>query len=52
VRREDDDHKENIGMSINLFQFRSVYFNQEISLSHAKQNFNIQRKYFTKIEDN
>jgi hypothetical protein len=45
VRREDDDHKENIGMLINLFQVRSIYFNQEIS------RFDIQCNNFSKLED-
>jgi hypothetical protein len=41
VRKEDGDHKENIGMFINLFSLRSIYSNQEISRSHAIRNFNI-----------
>jgi hypothetical protein len=32
VRREDEDHMDNIGMLINLFYLRSIHFNQEISL--------------------
>jgi hypothetical protein len=49
VRREDDDRKENIGILINLFQFRSIYFNQEISRSHEIRNFYIQCNYINKI---
>jgi hypothetical protein len=32
VKREDDDHKEYIGMLINLFQLKSIYFNQKNSV--------------------
>jgi hypothetical protein len=48
VRREDSDHKENIGMLINLFQLRSI---KEISRSHAIRNFDIQCNNFSNIED-
>jgi hypothetical protein len=50
VRGEDDDHKENIGMLINLFQLRSIYFNQEISRSYAIRNSDIQCNNFSKLE--
>jgi hypothetical protein len=45
VRREDDDNKENIGMLINLFYLRSIYFNQEISRSYSIQNFDTVQKF-------
>jgi hypothetical protein len=51
VRREDDDQKKNIVMLIHLFQLRLIYFNQEISRSHAMKNFHVQCNYFGKIQD-
>jgi hypothetical protein len=51
VRSEDDDHKKNIGMLINLVELRSIYFNQVISPSHVLQNFDMQCNNFNKIED-
>jgi hypothetical protein len=50
VKREDDDQKENFGILINLFSFRSIYFNHEISRSRAIRNFDIQCNNFSKIE--
>jgi hypothetical protein len=48
--RREDNHKENFGMLINLFELRSIYFNQDISRSHAIRIFDIECRNFNKIE--
>jgi hypothetical protein len=50
VGREDGGRKENIGLLINLFELMSIYFNQEISRSHATRNSDIQCYNFSKTE--